>query len=53
MAISILGPLNKVIYDTAKQVLDSGIPHNVAQVMEQFLSSSVEAVKKVTEEQAP
>jgi hypothetical protein len=40
MAVSLLGPLNKVINDTATQIVDNEIPTKVSQVLTTLVSSS-------------
>jgi hypothetical protein len=40
MAVSLLGPLNKVINDTTTQIVDNEIPTKVSQVVTTLVSSS-------------
>jgi hypothetical protein len=44
MAISLLGPFNKIINDTATQIVDSDLPGKVSQVLTTLVSSSFGAV---------
>jgi hypothetical protein len=44
MAISLLGPLNKVINDTTTQIVDSEIPTKVSQVLTTLVTSSFSVV---------
>lgn len=60
MAISILGPLNKVINKTTAEFIDKNITGNLADVVSMFAKTSLEVlndiVKKVqdmTKEEAP
>lgn len=53
MAIRILGVINGVINKTATEILDSGIIGKMTDVVGTFLSSSVEAVRDLTKEDAP
>ncbi len=50
MAISLLGPLNKVINKTAAEVIDSQIITKMTDIVATFVSSGVEAIKTLTEE---
>jgi hypothetical protein len=59
MAISVLGPLNKIIHDTTAEFRSKGITSNLADVVSTFVKTTLEAVddilKKVqdlTEEEA-
>jgi hypothetical protein len=44
MAISLLGPFNKIINDTATQIVDSDLPGKVSQVLTTVVTSSFGAV---------
>ncbi len=44
MAISLLGPLNKVINDTTTQIVDSELPTKVSQVLTTLVTSSLGVV---------
>lgn len=53
MSIDILQPVNKVIHDTAKQVVDSDLPKKTAGVVNSFVNSvfgiTEDALKKIVE----
>jgi hypothetical protein len=53
MSIDILQPVNKVIHDTAKQVVDSDLPKKTAGVVNSFVDSlfgiTEDALKKIVE----
>ena len=44
MAISLLGPFNKIINDTATQIVASDLPGKVSQVLTTLVTSSFGAV---------
>ncbi len=44
MAISILGPLNDIIYKTTTEILNNQIPEDVANVVKTLVDSSVEVI---------
>lgn len=47
MAVSLLGPLNKVINDTTTQIMDNEIPTKVSQVVTTLVTSSFGVVDDV------
>jgi hypothetical protein len=60
MAISLLGPFNKVINETTTQIVDSEIPKKVSEVLTTFISSSstvvedlLKKVRDLTREEPP
>ncbi len=60
MAISLLGPFNKIINETAAQMVDSEIPKKFSEVITAFISSSstvaedlLKKVRDVTREEPP
>jgi hypothetical protein len=44
MAISMLGPLNKIINDTTTQIIDNDLSHKVSNVFTTLVSSSFNAL---------
>jgi hypothetical protein len=52
MAISLIGPLNKVINETAAEILDSKVIDKMTDIMGAFMTSGIEVIKGVTEEEA-
>jgi hypothetical protein len=44
MAVSLLGPFNKIINDTATQIVDTELPRKVSQVLTTVITSSFRAV---------
>ncbi|MDH3973396.1 MAG: hypothetical protein OEV42_03860 [Deltaproteobacteria bacterium] len=60
MAISLLGPLNKVINETANQIISSKLTEGVTEVLNTVVKSSfsivddtLESIKEATKEQQP
>ena len=47
MAISLLGPFNKIINETTGAIVDSEIPKKVSGVITTFISSSTSVVEDV------
>lgn len=44
MAVSLLGPFNKIINDTTTQIVDSQLPGKISQVLTTLVNSSFGAV---------
>lgn len=51
MAIRFLGSVNKVINNTATEILDDQVITKITSVVTTFLNSSVEAIKDLTREE--
>jgi hypothetical protein len=51
MSLDLLRPINKVVHDTAKQVVDNDIPNKTAGVVNTFVTSlfgiAEDALKKI------
>jgi len=47
MALSLLGPFNKIINDTTTQIVATEIPGKVSQVLTTLVSSSFDAVNNL------
>jgi len=47
MAISMLGPLNKIINETTTQIIDNDLSHKVSSVVTTLVSSSFNAVNDI------
>jgi len=47
MAISMLGPLNKIINETTTQIIDNDLSHKVSSVVTTLVTSSFNAVNDI------
>jgi hypothetical protein len=50
MAISLLGPFNKIINDTTTQIVDSKLPNKISDVLTTFITSSFQLVDNTLKE---
>lgn len=47
MAIGVLGPVNRIINQTASEILQTGVTRNVQQVLQRLIESSFDVVDEV------